>query len=120
MNSPPARPEHQNASQRIAGGIQKQNPNYVCIVNSYANRKAVVCRRVATHLIEEGRAEWVAADQIKLNDHPVNASGRRVAAFGYNAVQNGFEWNGGRSDGHTVMQAKRGRAQRNVGGGTAA
>ena len=106
IHSPPAKPAIR-ARQQIAGG-KNSNPNYVRIVNGYANEKGVIHRKAALRLEKQGRAEWLTKDQIKLTDHPANVAGRHTAEYNYNCIQNGFEWRGGRSGDATVMKAKRG------------
>jgi hypothetical protein len=106
IHSPPAKPET-GARPQIARG-KNSNPNYVRIVNSYANEKGVVHRKDALRLVEQGRAEWVAPGQLRLTEHPKNTAGRRSAEHPYNVIQNGFEWRGGPSGDARVMKATRG------------
>ena len=106
IHSPPAKLEAQ-ARPQIAGG-KSRNQNYVQIVNGYANQTNIVHHKQAAHLVKLGRAEWIAADQLRLTEHPTNTAGRHIAARAYNAINDGFEWCGGQSGDATVMKATRG------------
>jgi len=109
IHSPPAKPTLLQARQLFAGG-KNSSPNHVRIVNNYANEKGVIRRKVAQNLVKQGRAEWVAFDQIKMmTEHPENIAARLAAACSYNAIQDGFEWRVGRSGSATVRMATKGR-----------
>jgi hypothetical protein len=67
MTGPPAvRPETQEARGAGPRSRTSPNPNYVRIVNRVRNDSGVVKRKRAVQLVNEGRAQWVGADQIRL------------------------------------------------------
>jgi hypothetical protein len=82
MIGPPAtQPEIQEAR----GGKPQGNPKRARITNPVLNQSPVIRRKDAERLVSRGRAEWVAADQLRLvMSHPQNRENAAAAATEYN------------------------------------
>jgi hypothetical protein len=112
-------PEIRSQSNESAAGGRRhpgsiRNPRYVLITNPSVNGgNRVIKRKKADYLVSEGRAEYVAADQIRIiTTHEKEA--RRLEDEGqhYNDLGCQFTWpfmwedyRGKRSDGFVVRQA---------------
>ena len=121
MTGPPAeRPEAQEARGAGPWGREKTrraNPNYVRVVNPIWNGPGVVDRKKAARYVKEGRATWVASDQIQLvTAHSLNIAAKEaIAAAAERAITKNSEndrtrmvWRPGISGGATVMLGIRG------------
>ena len=63
-------------TQEARGGQPRgstNNPKWVRIINSVMNQSPVIRRKDADRLVNQGRAAWVAPDQVRLDlAHPTN------------------------------------------------
>jgi len=84
MTPPPAaRPASQEAHE--GQPRSSRNPRWVRITNPAMNQSPVIRRKDANCLVAQGRAEWVAADQLRLNlSHYANRANVAAAAYYYN------------------------------------
>ncbi len=70
--------------QEARGGKPRGSTRWVRIVNQVRNQSPVIRRKDANRLVALKRAEWVAADQIRLVlSHPANRRDATMAAIGY-------------------------------------
>ena len=79
--SPAARPTAQEA--RVG---QPRSSRWARIVNQSRNLSPIVRRKDAERLVRLGRAEWIAADQLRLTANAVNRTAAAAAAIGYAAA----------------------------------
>jgi len=77
--SPAARPTAQEA--RV--GQPRSSPRWVRIVNQSRNLSPIVRRKDAERLVRLERAEWIAADQLRLTANAANRTAATEAAIGY-------------------------------------
>jgi hypothetical protein len=84
---PGGAPETQDARGGDTRSSRQTNPNYVRIVNAVENGSPVIKRKVAEHYVLIGRAEWVGADQLRLNSHPANKRAAAQAATDYGLAE---------------------------------
>ena len=113
MNSPPARPESQEA-RGANRGRRQPNPNRVRIVNPTSGNDLVKLK-FAVRWVKEKRAEWVVpCAEIRLvTDRPENlayaAGVEKLPSTndGYDSITSSFEWRTGPSAGATVWMTQR-------------
>src|ERR1035438_9529058 len=74
-----ARPTH---SQEARVG-QPRSSRWARIVNQSRNRSPLVRHKDGERLVRLGRAEWVAADQLRLTANAANRTAATEAAIGY-------------------------------------
>jgi hypothetical protein len=90
MTGPPGvRPEMQGAvgAGPLGERAAKKLSTHVKIVNSVFNGSGYLKRKVAEYYVAEGRAEFVADDQLRLiESHPKNRAAARRATWGYENV----------------------------------
>jgi len=90
MTGPPGtRPEMQGAvgAGPLGETAGKKVSTHVKMVNSVFNGSGYLKRKVAEYYVAEGRAEFVADDQLRLiESHPKNRAAARRAARGYENV----------------------------------
>ena len=77
--SPAARPTAQEA--RV--GQPRSSPRWVRIVNQTRNLSPIVRRKDGERLVRLERAEWIAADQLRLTANAANRASAAEAAIGY-------------------------------------
>ena len=75
-----ARPTH---SQEAREGNLGASPRWARIVNQSRNRSPLVRHKDGERLVRLGRAEWVAADQLRLTANAANRTAATEAAIGY-------------------------------------
>lgn len=99
---------------RSCSGFGEKPKLSVLVVNPVWNGPQIVRRRRAEHLVAEGRAVFVAANQIRLHrgirpeaDHPKNRKQAMEAAKGYSDATPFARWVRGESDGCDVLKAIR-------------
>lgn len=72
-------------SQEAREGQPRSNPRWAVIVNPILNQSPRIRRKDAERLVAQGRAEWVASDQLRLvAAHSANRANASAAAVGYN------------------------------------
>ena len=87
MSPPAASPE----SQEACGGQPRgsgNNPKWARIINPVLNQSPVIRRKDANRLVNQGRAAWVARDQVRLNlTDRANGRAAAQAASGYESAE---------------------------------
>ena len=64
-------------------GQPRSSPRWVRIVNQTRNLSPIVRRKDGERLVRLERAEWIAADQLRLTANAANRASAAEAAIGY-------------------------------------